>query len=509
MKKLTFAFCILFGMWLQSSAQNYVKLSPNDTEEEMVRKAASVKPTTRQLNWQKLEITGFIHFGINTFTGKEWGDGTESPKLFNPTKLETDQWVRIAKESGIKLLILTVKHHDGFCLWPTNTTDYSIKKAPYKNGEGDILKELAESCKKYDVKIGVYLSPWDRNAKSYGTDQYNEMFRNQLKEVLTNYGKIDEVWFDGANGEGPNGKKQEYDWASYYSVIRELQPEAVIAVMGPDVRWVGTETGYGRDTEWSVVPTNNLDQNKIAEGSQQQMNIKPAGDMRRKDVGSRDVIRKAEGLVWYPAETDVSIRPGWFYHENQNSKVKSPEKLLDIYFNSVGKNGVLLLNIPPTREGLFHSIDENNLLNWKHLRDSIFENNLLQAKRVKLKKDKSRILKKDDGEKIWTTKQENEQLVFEYSAKKPFKTNIIQLGEYIKWGQRVEKFELQILKDRQWTTVATGTTIGYKRIVTFPELTTNQVRIIITQSRIKPFIDKIGLYHYEGVDRLEGNTEKK
>src|SRR5690606_8381803 len=285
MKKLTFAFCILFGMWLQSSAQNYVKLSPNDTEEEMVRKAASVKPTTRQLNWQKLEITGFIHFGINTFTGKEWGDGTESPKLFNPTKLETDQWVRIAKESGIKLLILTAKHHDGFCLWPTNTTDYSIKKAPYKNGEGDILKELAESCKKYDVKIGVYLSPWDRNAKSYGTDQYNEMFRNQLKEVLTNYGKIDEVWFDGANGEGPNGKKQEYDWASYYSVIRELQPEAVIAVMGPDVRWVGTETGYGRDTEWSVVPTNNLDQNKIAEGSQQQMNIKPAGDMRRKDVG--------------------------------------------------------------------------------------------------------------------------------------------------------------------------------------------------------------------------------
>lgn len=492
-----------------SNAQNYISIDPNDTEEDIIRKAASVKPTQRQLDWQKLEITGFIHFGINTFTGREWGDGTEDPKLFNPTKLDTDQWVRIAKDAGINLLILTAKHHDGFCLWPTETTEYSIKNSPYQNGQGDILKALAESCKKYDMKIGVYLSPWDRNAKSYGSEEYNTMFRAQLREVLTKYGRIDEVWFDGANGEGPNGKKQEYDWASYYSLIRELQPEAVIAVMGPDVRWVGTETGYGRDMEWSVVPANNLDQNSIAEGSQQQMNIKPMGDMRQKDLGSRDVIRNAKGLVWYPAETDVSIRPGWFYHENQNALVKTPEKLLDIYFNSVGKNGVLLLNIPPTKEGLFHSIDEQHLLQWKALRDSIFSHNLLENKGVKLVGNKDRNRLKDEGENIWTTKSENQQLIFEYKSNSPLKFNILQFGEYIKWGQRVEAFDLQVQKDGQWVSVASGTTVGYKRIITMPETHANHIRVVISQSRVQPYVDKIGLYHYEGVDRLEGDTHKK
>lgn len=492
-----------------SNAQNYISIDPNDTEEDIIRKAASVKPTQRQLDWQKLEITGFIHFGINTFTGREWGDGTEDPKLFNPTKLDTDQWVRVAKDAGINLLILTAKHHDGFCLWPTETTEYSIKNSPYLNGQGDILKALAESCKKYDMKIGVYLSPWDRNAKSYGSEEYNTMFRAQLREVLTKYGRIDEVWFDGANGEGPNGKKQEYDWASYYSLIRELQPEAVIAVMGPDVRWVGTETGYGRDMEWSVVPANNLDQNSIAEGSQQQMNIKPMGDMRQKDLGSRDVIRNAKGLVWYPAETDVSIRPGWFYHENQNALVKTPEKLLDIYFNSVGKNGVLLLNIPPTKEGLLHSIDEQHLLQWKALRDSIFSHNLLENKGVKLVGNKDRTRLKDEGENIWTTKSENQQLIFEYKSNSPLKFNILQLGEYIKWGQRVEAFELQVQKDGQWVSVASGTTVGYKRIITMPETHANHIRVVISQSRVQPYVDKIGLFHYEGVDRLEGDTHKK
>lgn len=490
-------------------AQNYVQIKDTDTQRDIIRKAASVKPTDRQLNWQKLEVTGFIHFGINTFTGKEWGDGKENPQLFNPSNLDTDQWVRIAKASGINLIILTAKHHDGFCLWPTKTTDYSIKNSPFQNGQGDILKALAASCEKYGVKIGVYLSPWDRNAKSYGSEAYNTMFREQLSEVLTNYGKIDEVWFDGANGEGPNGKKQEYDWASYYKLIRELQPEAVIAVMGPDVRWVGTETGYGRDTEWSVVPANNLDKNKIAEGSQQQMNIKPAGDMRKKDLGSRDVIQNVEGLVWYPAETDVSIRPGWFYHEDQNTKVKSAEKLLDIYFNSVGKNGVLLLNIPPSKEGLIHQIDESNLLRWKALRDSIFNDNLLDRKGVKLVKQADRVTKKDEQESMWTTKMEDQQLILEYKSKKPLKFNILQLGEYIKWGQRVEKFEIQVKEDGQWIPISAGTTVGYKRILTMPETKANHIRIVITESRVQPYIDKVGLYHYEGVARLDGKADKK
>src|SRR5690606_21505924 len=268
-KRCTFLLAAL--LFSKAHAQNFVHINPSDTPEEIIVKAASAKPTARQLEWQKMEITGFLHFGINTFTGMEWGEGKDSPNLFNPTNLDTDQWVKTAKDAGIKLLILTVKHHDGFCLWPTQTTEYSVKNSPYKNGQGDILKELAASCKKYGVKIGVYLSPWDRNAASYGSDAYNTMFLKQLDEVLGNYGQIDEVWFDGANGEGPNGKKQEYDWESYYNLIRKKQPQAVIAVMGPDVRWVGTETGYGRDSEWSVVPLDNLNQNEITANSQQQM----------------------------------------------------------------------------------------------------------------------------------------------------------------------------------------------------------------------------------------------
>ncbi len=484
--------------------QNYVSIDATDRPEDIVRKAASITPTDRQLNWQKLEVTGFLHFGINTFTGMEWGDGKASPQLFNPTNLDTDQWVRIAKESGINLLILTAKHHDGFCLWPTNTTEYSIKNSPYKAGKGDVLKDLAASCKKYDMKIGVYLSPWDRNASVYGSEAYNEMFRNQLAEVLTNYGRIDEVWFDGANGEGPNGKKQEYDWASYYSLIRKLQPEAVIAVMGPDVRWVGTETGYGRDMEWSVVPANNLEQNNIAAGSQQQMNIKPMGDMREKDLGSRDKIMKAKGLVWYPAETDVSIRPGWFYHAHEDAKVKSPEKLLDIYFNSVGKNGVLLLNIPPNKEGLIHSSDEKSLLGWKALRDSIFSHNLLTAKGVKLVKSPVRKSVKEDKNLIWTTKKEEQELQFEYVFPKIEKFNVLQLGEFIKWGQRVEKFDIEIKKNGAWESIGDATTVGYKRIIVLPTVEAEAVRIRVLESRVKPFIDKIGLYYYKDAQKLAG-----
>lgn len=503
MKQLFLILALLASQLVH--AQNFVELLATDTEADIIRKAANVLPTDRQLKWQELEITGFLHFGINTFTGKEWGDGTESPSLFNPTDLDTDQWVRVAKEAGINLLILTAKHHDGFCLWPTETTEYSIKNAPYLNGQGDILRSLAESCEKYGMKIGVYLSPWDRNAKSYGSDDYNKMFLAQLTEVLTQYGKIDEVWFDGANGEGPNGKKQEYDWEAYYNLIRDLQPEAVIAVMGPDVRWVGTETGYGRDTEWSVVPLNNLDQNTISEGSQHQMNIKPVGDMQEEDLGSRDKIRNANGLVWYPAETDVSIRPGWFYHEHEDDKVKTPEKLLDIYFNSVGKNGVLLLNIPPDKEGRIHETDETNLIGWKSLRDDIFTNNLLAQEGVKMSVDEDIALrKKDANETYWTTKNESgSQLVFEYKSSSPLTFNILDISEYIKLGQRVEEFKIETYVDNQWQQIGGGTTIGYKRILVLPKTESDWIRVSIDRSRLNPQISNIGLYYYENAELLK------
>lgn len=478
-------------------AQNFLEILATDTEEDVIRKAASIRPTARQLAWQELEITGFLHFGINTFTGKEWGDGTESVALFNPTDLDTDQWVRVAQEAGIKLLILTAKHHDGFCLWPTHTTDYSIRNSPYKDGKGDILKELSESCKKYGMKLGVYLSPWDRNAASYGTDEYNKMFMNQLQEVLTQYGTIDEVWFDGANGEGPNGKKQEYDWASYYGLIRELQPEAVIAVMGPDVRWVGTETGYGRDTEWSVVPLDNLDQNKITENSQQQMNIKPLGNMQEKDLGSRDKIRHAKGLVWYPAETDVSIRPGWFYHEEENSKVKTPEKLLDIYFNSVGKNGVLLLNIPPTKEGKIHDADHKALKGWKEMRENIFSKNLLTDEGTTLTIDEHKIVQKTEQERTyWTTlSEEGSTMQFEYTLTEPKEFDLMDIREPIAFGQRVENFSIEAYVDGEWKVLGTGTTIGYKRILELPRTHTDRIRITISQARLNPKISYIGIYN--------------
>ncbi|RYZ59326.1 MAG: alpha-L-fucosidase, partial [Chitinophagaceae bacterium] len=322
--------------WTQSAqkGENFVLIDPADSEAAIVRKAAHVVPSPRQLKWQQMELTAFFHFGVNTFTGREWGDGKEDPKVFNPTALDARQWVREAKAAGFKLVILTAKHHDGFCLWPTATTAHSVKSSLWKDGKGDVVKEVAQACKEYGISFGVYLSPWDRNAAVYGTEAYNDFFIAQLTELLTGYGKVDEVWFDGANGEGPNGKKQVYDFERYYKHIRKLQPQAVIAVMGPDVRWVGTETGYGREQEWSVVPANNLNPEGIAANSQQGLAFKPQGDMMGNDLGSREKIKTAKGLVWYPAETDVSIRPGWFYHEKDDEKVKTTEKLLDIYYSS-------------------------------------------------------------------------------------------------------------------------------------------------------------------------------
>jgi len=272
-----------------------------------------VKPTPQQLAWQESELTMFLHFGINTFTDREWGDGKEDPKLFNPIELDARQWVQVAKDAGFKYMILTAKHHDGFCLWPSEYTEHSVKNSPWRAGKGDVVRELADACQEAGMKMGIYLSPWDRHEQTYGDSPvYNQYFRNQLTELLTNYGEISEVWFDGACGEGPNGRRQEYDWQSYYEVIRKLQPNAVIAICGPDIRWVGNEDGVARETEWSV---------------------QDANPVIHKDI---------EGKVWYPAECDVSIRPGWFWHKSQDDKVKSLEHLLDIYYKSVGRNRTLL-----------------------------------------------------------------------------------------------------------------------------------------------------------------------
>ncbi|MDN5201480.1 alpha-L-fucosidase [Fulvivirgaceae bacterium BMA10] len=483
----------------EASYSNLVDIEPHDSEEVIIEKAANVAPSARQLAWQKLELTGFLHFGVNTFTDMEWGHGDEDPAIFNPTELDARQWVKVCKEAGMKLLIITAKHHDGFCLWPSKYTEHSVKNSPWKDGKGDVVQELAEACREMGMKLGVYLSPWDRHEQTYGTDAYNDYFVNQLTELLTNYGKIDEVWFDGANGEGPNGKKQVYDWERFYSTVRKLQPEAVIAVAGPDVRWVGTESGYGRSTEWSVVPANNKDQDEIAARSQQEAGIfRPQIDAMAEDLGSRDKILSAKQLAWYPSEVDVSIRPGWFYHKSQDNQVKTPEKLLDIYYSSVGKNSLLLLNIPPDKRGLIHENDVATLKGWRSAINATFEKNLLEDATVSVIEGGSaanigNILDLND-ESYWLADDNAERVILEIDLDKTMTFDRALLQEQITIGQRVEKFSLEAWLDGAWNEIARETTIGYKRLLRFDPVTTDKIRLIIHSARTNPAISSLGLF---------------
>jgi alpha-L-fucosidase len=491
----------MYGLAFCSSGQSpifapgsYVMIKPGDSEKDIIRKAASVVPSKRQLRWQELELTGFIHFGINTFTNKEWGDGTESPSIFNPTALDARQWVRVCKDAGIKQIILTAKHHDGFCLWPSKFTEHSVKNSPWKGGNGDVVKETADACHEYGMGFGVYLSPWDRNAVFFGDSaKYNDFFINQLTELLTNYGKIDEVWFDGANGEGPNGRKQVYDFNRWYFLIRKLQPDAVIAVMGPDLRWVGTESGYGRDEEWSVLPADAMVQEKIADNSQKETGFAPM-NLMDDDLGSRKKIMQAKSLVWYPAETDVSIRPGWFHHPEEDTAVKPAGKLLDIYFSSVGRNGVLLLNIPPDKRGLIHDNDAKNLIDWKGLRDETFASNLLKGSKVSANGKGKKKLIDGRNDTYWTTKQNDTTAVIEFSLPATRLFDVISLQENIRMGQRIEKFKVEYKEGNDWKMLVTGTTVGYKRLLRFPAVQTAHVRIIIESSRTNPTLAEVGLY---------------
>lgn len=485
---LALTACLAIG---SSHAQkiNYVNLTSGEPESSIIQKAANIVPTARQLRWQKLELTAFFHFGINTFTNKEWGDGKEEEKLFNPMALDARQWVRECKAAGINQVIITAKHHDGFCLWPSKYTEHSVKNSPWKNGKGDVVKELSDACKEMNIGFGIYLSPWDRNSPAYGTAAYNTYFLNQLKELLTNYGRVDEVWFDGANGEGPNGKKQVYNFDAWYKLIRKLQPQAVIAIMGPDVRWVGTESGHGREQEWSVIPANNLSAGEVTAGSQQDIAFKPEGDMQGDDLGSRNKIKTAKGLVWYPAETDVSIRPGWFYHEAEDQKVRSAENLKEIYFHSVGRNGVLLLNIPPDKNGLLTAYDVKALQQWKQKMNAIFAINFLQL--AKPAKAAALLTDKNDATAILLSA---DTATIEFDLKKDCRFNVLKLQENIRVGQRIEQFVFEYWANGEWMKAAEGTTVGYKRLLEFSAVTAAKVRLRILSSRLQPALAEIGLY---------------
>lgn len=478
MKKLILSTALLAAICTAGQAQEkndyyvkHVEFPQGATLEQKVDMAARLVPTPQQLEWQQMELTAFLHFGINTFTGREWGDGKENPALFNPTDFDAEQWVRSLKEAGFKMAILTAKHHDGFCLWPTKTTGHSVAASPWKDGKGDVVRELRDACDKYGIKFGVYLSPWDRNASCYGdSPKYNEFFIEQLTELLTNYGEVHEVWFDGANGEGPNGKKQEYDWTAILSTIRRLQPRAVTAIMGDDVRWVGNERGLGRETEWSATV---LTPGTYARCEEQNkaLGVKATS----KDLGGRDMLVNAKELFWYPSEVDVSIRPGWFYHQQEDNQVKSLKHLTDIYFKCVGYNSVLLLNIPPDQRGRISDADVNRLKEFADYRKEIFADNRVKG-----------------GLKAWTARPGDTRV---YQLKPKSEINVVMLREDISKGQRMEAFTVEALTADGWKEIAKGTTVGYKRLIRIPAVEARQLRVKVDACRLAANISEVAAYY--------------
>lgn len=442
-------------------------------------KLIEIRPSKRQIEIQKLGFYAFFHFTINTFTGKEWGDGQESPSLFNPKEMDADQWVSAIKAAGMKGAILTCKHHDGFCLWPSKYTEHSVKASPYKKGQGDIVREVSEACRRHGIKFGVYLSPWDRNQETYGQGTaYNDYFVNQLTELLTQYGELFCVWFDGACGEGKNGKKQDYDWDRYYKTIRKYQPNACISVTGPDVRWCGNEAGDTRASEWSVVPAAMSMAEKIAEASQQEDNTefreKNISSMEQ-DLGSRERLKNEEKLIWYPAEVDVSIRPGWFYHQEEDTKVRSLENLAEIYEKSVGGNATLLLNIPPMPNGKLNETDVMRLKELGTFLQKKYEINLAKDAHIDIEENKAQM---------------------KITAKWDALTDVsaIVLKEDIRFSQRVEKYQVFIQGEEGLELLYEGTTIGFRRIISINKRKTNTVIVEINDFRVKPVLFDIEIY---------------
>ena len=462
----------------------------NACEKIQVPEKVGPIPSKRQLEWQSLEYYAFIHFNMNTFTNKEWGYGDESPVTFDPKALNTDQWARTCKASGMKGIIITAKHHDGFCLWPSAYTEHSVKNSPWRDGTGDLIKELSESCKKYGLKMGIYLSPWDRNHPDYGKPEYITYFRNQLTELLTNYGEIFEVWFDGANGgDGYYGganeerrvdKKNYYDWPTTVELVRNLQPNAVIfSDAGPDIRWVGNEKGYAYDTTWSPIFRDSVyagmpDFNRFAKGQE-------------------------AGTHWIPTESDVSIRPGWYYHPEQDDAVKSLTKLLDIYYNSVGKNSALLLNIPVNTNGLIHQNDKEKLLLLGRQLRTDFKKDLILNQKIRTsstaKGYPSGHLNDGNANTFWSPKNENEPATITIAFDQPTALNRFMVQEYIPLGQRISGFLLEGQTDQGWKKIHQGTTVGNKRILRFETLEVTALRFTVTQSKAIPLLSNISVFN--------------
>ena len=437
------------------------------------------KPTVQQLQWHDMEFYLFTHFGPNTFTDLEWGEGTEKAEIFNPSNLDCRQWCRIAKAAGAKGIIITAKHHDGFCLWPSKYSTHTVRESNWRNGKGDVLKELSAACKEYGLKFGVYISPWDRNHPDYGTPQYNDVFVNMMKELFTNYGPIWELWWDGANGEGPNGKKQVYDWNRFKKTVKKLSPNTVIfSDVGPHIRWVGNERGIAGENNWNTLDT--------------------AGFTAGAGAPTNDTLSRGNvnGKVWIPAECDVSVRPGWFYHKEEDDNVKTPEQLFDLYLKSVGRGATLLLNVPPDRRGLIHENDSAALVEFKNLRDRIFKTDFEVKAAVSLltghkRKPAAAVNDQNENTFIEITDLKNQSLHIHF--KQPTNIRTIVLKEFIKDGQSVKKFYVEVRsKDGQERFEAT--TIGHKRIIDFPGREAEDIFIHFVESKRSVKLSGVEVY---------------
>lgn len=439
-------------------------------------------PTPQQVNWQRMEMNMFCHFGPNTFTGEEWGSGKEPEDLFAPTALDCKQWVATAKQAGMHGIIITAKHHDGFCLWPNPASKHTVKQSAWRNGQGDVLRDLSDACKAGGLKFGVYISPWDRNAPTYGTPQYNQTFIQTLQSALSNYGPVFEQWFDGANGEGPNGKKQTYDWTAFNAKVFELQPSAIIfSDCGPGCRWVGNEEGHAGETCWSTL---NID------------GCTPSGPKPLPDTLNTGHYR---GSHWVPAETDVSIRKGWFYRDNEQPK--SLQELLKIYYASVGRNSLLLLNVPPDKRGLICAADSIRLMQLRQALNTIFSKDLAQGAKIIASSVRGRKFRPCNMldtayNTYWAASDDiySAQVTLTFPQQRTF--NRVMLQEYIPLGQRIQKFHLEYCDaSGRWKPLTSASTIGYKRIVLCPTVTAKAVRLVIDESLACPVMNRFAIYY--------------
>ena len=449
-------------------------------------------PSARQLAWHQMERYAFIHFTVNTFTDREWGNGDEPEKVFNPTDFNAEQIVGTIKEAGLRGVVLTCKHHDGFCLWPSKYTEHSVKNSPWKNGNGDVVKEISDACRRHGLKFGVYLSPWDRNHKDYARPEYIAYYRNQLRELLTNYGPIFELWFDGANGgDGYYGGARErrnidnrtyYDWENTWKIVRQLQPGAcMFSDGGPDIRWIGNESGFAGETCWATVDR--------------------AGTFPGHADGRILVQGQRNGADWLPGEVDVSIRPGWFYHAREDTQVRSPANLLKIYYESVGRGANLILNLPPDRRGQIHENDVKSLRAWRKLLDATFAQDLAQgakasASNVRGNDGRFAAANVIDGkpETYWASDDSvtTPELVLDLG--KPVTLNVARVREYLPLGQRIDAIAVESWDGKQWQPFAAATSVGNQRLLRGKNVTTSKVRLRVTKAAACPAISEFGLF---------------